>query len=88
MPLTLILDLALNETAGRKGGDKSGSNGNHRMTSKPREKRQHQYNRTKPQRWLLKSLQGCLPGISTPIRHEWKFLPQRRNILVLKGDPP
>lgn len=35
MPLTLILDLALNETAGRKGGDESDPTKDHRVTSKP-----------------------------------------------------
>jgi hypothetical protein len=35
MPLTLILDLALNETAGRKGGDESDPTVDHRVTSKP-----------------------------------------------------
>src|SRR5208282_5967767 len=35
MPLTLILDLALNKTAGRKGGDESDPPRDHRVTSKP-----------------------------------------------------
>ena len=39
MPLTLILDSALNETAGRKGGKESDPTRDHRVTSKPWQKR-------------------------------------------------
>jgi hypothetical protein len=46
MPLTLILDLALNETAGRKGGGEADPTRDHRVTSKPWQKRHQQYSRT------------------------------------------
>ncbi len=46
MPLTFDSQISRKYTAGRKGGDESGL-GDHRVTSKPWQKRQENYNRTK-----------------------------------------
>ena len=46
MPLTFNLDLALNKTAGRKGGDESGPTEDHRVNKQTVQKRHKQYSRS------------------------------------------